>query len=106
MKANIFIALLFFNCSIADAQSAYRLWYDKPATNWNEALPIGNGRLAAMVFGDPSREQVQLNEETIWTGAPYNNINDSMRYIVPELRKLLFDKKYAEAQKLSLERMR
>ena len=47
-----------------------RLWYDRPATNWSEALPIGNGRLGAMVFGDPTRERLQLNEESLWAGCP------------------------------------
>lgn len=53
----------------------YKLWYDKPAAVWTEALPLGNGRLGAMVFGTPGVEQIQLNEETIWAGRPNNNAN-------------------------------
>src|SRR5690348_1481689 len=51
------------------------LWYDHPAANWNEALPLGNGRLGAMVFGTPATGHLQLNEETVWSGGPNNNIN-------------------------------
>ena len=47
-----------------------RLWYAQPARNWNEALPVGNGRLGAMVFGGPSKERLQLNEESLWAGTP------------------------------------
>lgn len=52
-----------------------KLWYDGPATQWVEALPLGNGRIGAMVFGNPVHEQFQLNEETVWGGSPYNNTN-------------------------------
>src|SRR5262245_8206151 len=98
---------LSFSCAFLSAQQKdLKLWYTTPAANWNEALPIGNGKLAAMVFGDPAIEQFQLNEETIWAGSPHNNINDGMREVVPELRRLLFTKNYIEAQKLSLEKMR
>lgn len=93
-------------CHLAMAQNDLKLWYTQPASNWNEALPVGNGRLAAMVFGNHITEQIQLNEETIWSGSPHNNINESMQQVVPELRKLLFEKKYAEAQKLSIEKMK
>ena len=100
---NIFsILILCFSCY---GQNENKLWYNRPAASWNEALPIGNGKLAAMVFGGTGTEQLQLNEETIWTGSPYNNINEDMRNVVPELRKLLLEKKYAEAQKLSLQKM-
>ena len=50
------------------AMQEYKLWYDRPAQVWTEALPLGNGRLGAMVYGTPSTEQIQLNEETIWAG--------------------------------------
>lgn len=83
------------------AQENLKLWYNKPAVSWNEALPIGNGRLAAMVYGNPAKEQIQLNEETIWTGQPHNNVMESQGLIIPELRKLLFEKKYEVAQELS-----
>ena len=78
-----------------------KLWYSHPAENWNEALPLGNGRLAAMVFGNPAKEQLQLNEETVWSGGPNNNITSESGVAVPKLRKLLFDGKFEEAQVLA-----
>ncbi|MFT3845987.1 MAG: glycoside hydrolase family 95 protein [Lacibacter sp.] len=96
---------LLLNGFAMSQQNNMKLWYKQPSANWNEALPIGNGSLAAMVFGNPSAERLQLNEETIWAGAPHNNINDSMGAVVTRLRQLLFEKKYAEAQKLSLQKM-
>ena len=57
------------------AQQAPVLWYDSPAEYWEEALPLGNGRLGAMVYGNPVNEEIQLNEETISAGAPYKNYN-------------------------------
>ncbi|MEJ6980030.1 glycoside hydrolase family 95 protein [Pedobacter sp. P351] len=83
------------------AEERLSLWYDKPATNWNEALPIGNGRLAAMVFGDLNNDRLQLNEETIWAGEPGNNIPKNVYEPIEKIRKLLFDGKYKEAQALS-----
>lgn len=77
------------------------LWYDKPAGNWNEALPIGNGALAAMVFGDVKTDRLQLNEETIWAGEPGNNIPKNVYKPIQQIRKLLFEGKYKEAQDLS-----
>lgn len=82
-----------------------RLWYNKPAADWNEALPLGNGRLGAMVFGVPSVEHLQLNEETIWAGSPNNNAHEVAPEVLQEVRKLIFDKKYVEAQKLANEKL-
>jgi len=99
--------LLFVLCMLAaDASAvAYKLWYDKPAQVWTEALPLGNGRLGAMVFGTPGMEQIQLNEETIWAGRPNNNANpDALEYI-PKVRELVFAGKYLEAQTLATEKV-
>jgi alpha-L-fucosidase 2 len=83
-----------------------RLWYDKPAANWNEALPIGNGRLGAMVFGGPAQERLQLNEETVWAGGPGNNLPDNrFKEALPELRTLIFTGKYQEAQDLAAQKV-
>ena len=71
------ISLLAFGTFISisvQAQQNLKLTYSKPAENWNEALPIGNGKLGAMVFGGVSQEHLQLNEETIWAGEPGNNV--------------------------------
>jgi alpha-L-fucosidase 2 len=88
----------------ASAQSSgnLNLWYDKPAAGWNEALPIGNGRLAAMVFGGVNQGQIQLNEGTIWAGEPGNNVPKKPVYgALQQMRKLLFTGKYLQAQLLS-----
>ena len=82
-----------------------RLWYDKPATYWEEALPVGNGYLAAMVYGDPYCERIQLNEESIWTGSPYQNVNKEGRGALDEIRQLIFNGKYKEAQDLATEKL-
>ncbi|MDO3695305.1 glycoside hydrolase family 95 protein [Wenyingzhuangia sp. chi5] len=78
-----------------------KLWYNKPAEIWNEALPLGNGRLGAMVFGDPAIERLQLNEETIWAGSPNSNAHGKALVALPKVRQLIFDGKYAEAQALA-----
>jgi len=77
-----------------------KLWYDKPATDWNEALPIGNGRLGAMVFGDPNHERLQLNEESIWCNKGENR-DQSGKDVLPRIRELLFEGKYREAEELT-----
>lgn len=83
----------------------YKLWYNCPAQVWTEALPLGNGRLGAMVYGTPGTEQIQLNEETIWAGRPNNNANpDALEYI-PKVRELVFAGKYLEAQTLATEKV-
>lgn len=83
----------------------YKLWYDKPAQVWTEALPLGNGRLGAMVFGNPGMEQLQLNEETIWAGRPNNNANPNALEYIPKVRELVFAGKYLEAQTLATEKV-
>ena len=66
------------------------LWYDAPAREWTEALPIGNGRLGAMIFGGAERERLQLNEDTLWTGGPYSQVNPEARPHLDEVRSLIF----------------
>jgi alpha-L-fucosidase 2 len=78
----------------------HKLWYDKPAKVWNEALPIGNGRLGAMIYGDPANEKIQLNEETFWSGGPSRNDNPNALKALPEIRQLIFDGKFHEAEKM------
>ena len=84
----------------AQAKSSLKLWYKQPATEWVEALPIGNGRLGAMVYGDPWKERLQLNENTVWAGQPNRNDNPDAKTALPEVRKLIFEGKYKEAQDL------
>jgi alpha-L-fucosidase 2 len=76
------------------------LWYRQPAANWEEALPVGNGRIGAMVFGQVSRERLQLNDDTLWAGGPYDPVNPQARAALPAVRQLVFDGKYSEAGKL------
>jgi alpha-L-fucosidase 2 len=77
------------------------LWYEKPAAQWIEALPIGNGRLGAMVFGGIAEERLQLNEDTLWAGGPYDPANPDAVAALPEIRALIFAGKYAEAEALA-----
>ncbi len=88
--------------SLPDALS---LWYNQPATEWNEALPVGNGRLGAMVFGRVQQERIQLNEETVWVGKPADFVNPEARAALPKVRELLFAGKYEEAVKLADDKM-
>jgi alpha-L-fucosidase 2 len=83
------------------------LWYPRPAnpTNWTEALPVGNGRLGAMVFGGVDRERIQVNEDTLWGGGPYDPDNTNALAALPEVRRLIFEGKYSDAQKLAGEKM-
>lgn len=97
--------ILLATSSVCFAAQEYKLWYDCPAQVWTEALPLGNGRLGAMVFGNPAMEQLQLNEETLWAGRPNNNANpDALEYI-PKVRELVFAGKYLEAQTLATEKV-
>ena len=74
-----------------------RLHYRQPARSWNEALPVGNGRLGAMVFGRVAQERLQLNEETLWAGSPYTPDNPGALAALPEVRRLLAAGDYKRA---------
>jgi alpha-L-fucosidase 2 len=76
------------------------LWYTRPAEKWVEALAIGNGRLGAMVFGGIERERLQLNEDTLWAGQPYDPSNPDALEALPEARRLIFNGDYSAAVKL------
>ena len=76
------------------------LWYDKPAQKWEDALPVGNGRLGAMVFGKNKEERIQLNEETYWSGGPYSTVVKGGYKVLPEIQKLVFEEKYLAAHNL------
>lgn len=77
-----------------------RLYYDRPATNWNEALPIGNGRLGGMVFGTIGQERVQLNEDSVWYGGPRDRNNPDALENLPKIRQLLAEGRLSEAEEL------
>ncbi|WP_053978573.1 glycoside hydrolase family 95 protein [Mangrovimonas xylaniphaga] len=102
-----FLAITFSNCSpdkpseITTPEKHLKLWYDKPAKLWEEALPIGNGRIGAMVFGKTNQEVIQFNEETVWAGGPGNNILPEIKEHLPKVRQLIFEGKYEKAQNLA-----
>ncbi|MBN2273105.1 MAG: glycoside hydrolase family 95 protein [Bacteroidales bacterium] len=105
MKRNMFVACLCFStifaCQNSEKNIVWKLWYEQPASDWNEALPVGNGRLGAMIFGEPAREHLQLNEETVWAGGPYNNVYPEFAPYIKEVRRLILNGQYAEAQSLA-----
>jgi alpha-L-fucosidase 2 len=80
--------------------SDLELWYRQPAQAWNEAMPVGNGRLGAMVFGRTTQERIQLNEDTLWTGGPYDPSRDGGAEALPEIQRLIFAGEYAKAHDL------
>jgi alpha-L-fucosidase 2 len=78
-----------------------KLWYTEPAANWNEALPVGNGRLGGMFFGGINEERIQLNEESVWSGGKEDFVNPDAKKNLALVRELLFEGQYAEAQRLA-----
>lgn len=89
----------------AQEDSNLKLWYEKPAKQWVEALPVGNGRLGAMVYGDPNNEVIQLNENTLWAGQPYRNDKAGAKEALVDIRKLIFHGKYKDAMDLANKKM-
>lgn len=81
------------------------LWYDAPARLWTDALPLGNGRLGAMVFGDPISERLQINEATFWAGGPYRPVNADAYGHLEDVRELIFAGRYAEAEAMAEEHL-
>lgn len=101
MKRITLFLIIFIGISNLEIISQdLKLWYNTPATVWEEALPMGNSRLGAMVYGIPEREEIQLNEETLWGGSPHRNDNPKALGALPEVQKLIFEEKYDEADKL------
>ena len=82
-----------------------KLTYPKPASKWTEALPLGNGRIGAMVFGGIETERLQLNEDTLWSGEPKDGTNPNAQKVLPEIRRLINEGNYAEADALCKEAM-
>ncbi len=78
-----------------------KLWYDEPAAEWVEALPIGNGRLGAMVFGGVDQERLQLNEDTLWSGYPRDANNSDAKEVLPAVREAIFAGEYERADALA-----
>lgn len=102
MRRHIFQVVLMLSCFWTQAQNnTNKLWYNQPAKAWIEALPVGNGRLGAMVFGNPENEQIQLNEESIWAGSKINNNNPEALKHLNELQQALFKNEYSEALQIA-----
>ncbi|MBQ8592862.1 MAG: glycoside hydrolase family 95 protein [Bacteroidaceae bacterium] len=107
MKTKLLLAFawMLLSLPITANDTDLLLWYDRPAVYWEEALPLGNGRLGAMVYGIPENEEIGLNEETVSAGFPYKNYNPEAKEALPEIRRLIFAGRYAEAQKLGGEKI-
>ncbi|MEO8616833.1 MAG: glycoside hydrolase family 95 protein, partial [Luteolibacter sp.] len=99
--ATTFLFLLPHSGAAANEEMPLILWYQKPASGWGNALALGNGRLGAMVFGGTEQERIGLNEDTLWSGGPYEPSTEASKETRDEIRLLLFDGKYGAAQNLS-----
>lgn len=98
----LFIALLLSSPLVALSQQPLKLWYNQPAKRWTQALPVGNGRLGAMVFGRPDDELIQLNESSLWSGGPVKGgMNPNSPSYLPQVREAIFAGDYQKAQELS-----
>lgn len=105
-------SLMLFACTLVsctiqspEERRNLKLWYDKPAARWEEALPLGNGRLGAMVFGGVAHEHIQLNEESVWTGGPIERANPESREYLDKVRQLLFEGNFADGEKMAQEKI-
>jgi alpha-L-fucosidase 2 len=88
--------------SFGQGRQPLKLWYKQPSgTTWENALPVGNGRLGGMVYGNVAKETIQLNEATLWSGGPNRNDNPDALAALPEIRRLIFEGKQKEAEKLA-----
>jgi alpha-L-fucosidase 2 len=99
------LGFAFLTAYTALAAGPGSLWYREPAGKWTEALPVGNGHLGAMVFGKVDKERIQLNEDSIWAGARSDRNNPEALKSLPEIRRLLFEGKPAEAEALAAKTM-
>jgi alpha-L-fucosidase 2 len=102
LRHHTFVAVIATTIATAASAAgpANLLWYDEPAAKWVEALPVGNGRISAMVFGGVGEERLQLNEGTLWAGGPYDPVNPQAKDALPEVRQLVNEGKYREAAQL------
>src|ERR1017187_1598277 len=102
MKIPTVLALALLAAAPAIAQSPLTLWYDKPAVLWTVALPGGNGRMGAMVFGGATHERIQFNEHTVWTGEPHDYAHKGAAQSLAKIRELLWAGKQKEAEDLAM----
>ena len=99
-KTLLFAAMALVSLTCCSQTEDLKLWYDAPARQWTDALPLGNGRLGAMVFGTPAQERIQMNEETIWGGGPHNNVNYAAKDGLEQIRTALWEGRRSDAQAL------
>ncbi len=101
------LIVLSFSCSKPkpDLDSPSILWFDRPASVWEEATPLGNGRIGAMDFGQVSHQEIQLNEESLWAGEPQNELPENGKYHMQQFRKMLLAEKYQEAYDYGMENL-
>jgi alpha-L-fucosidase 2 len=92
------------NCYAQSTSGTLKLWYTQPASSWEEALPIGNGRLGAMIFGGISEDHIQFNEETLWTGAPQDYSHEGAFRYLGKIRELIWQGKQKEAETVAMEK--
>ncbi len=85
----------------ADLQKDMVLWYRQPAARWNEAMPLGNGLIGAMVFGDARHERIALNESSFWSGRPHDYNDPAAIKYFPQIRDLVFAGKFQEAEQMA-----
>lgn len=102
--AVLLLQLAFVNASSAANTNALKLWYAQPAAKWEEALPIGNGHMGAMIFGGTASERIQFNEDTLWKGKPHDYVRAGAGDQLAEIRRLVFEGKAGEAGKLAKEK--
>src|SRR6478736_862369 len=100
MIRSFLLSLLLLGSAFA-APAPLALRYTQPAEKWTEALPVGNGRLGAMVFGGVTTERLQLNESTLWSGGPKEGTNLKAKDVLPKLREAVFAGKHQEADALA-----
>jgi alpha-L-fucosidase 2 len=109
MKYNLLILTIFVliisSCSDKPQLFSEKLWYKTPAADWFDALPLGNGRLGAMVFGDPNEEHLQLNEESLWAGCPEDPYPENVREHYARFQQLNLEGKYNEALNYGMENL-
>ncbi|UCE47135.1 MAG: glycoside hydrolase family 95 protein, partial [Phycisphaerales bacterium] len=94
--------------AVADSgfgQNRIRLWYDEPASKWTDALPVGNGRLGAMVYGTAPKEHLQLNEESLWAGEPTDVYPENFSENIRKVQSLVLEGRISEARELGLEKL-
>src|SRR5690349_18045066 len=98
----LFFALVMSATAFSQQDPGLKLWYNQPSgETWEDALPVGNGRLGGMVYGNVDTEIIQMNEHTVWSGSPNRNDNPDALAALPEIRRLIFDGRQKEAEMLA-----